>query len=53
MSDIRILLVEDDHAILELLNVALRIAGYTVDPVSTAAMARTRLDSMRYELGKH
>src|ERR1700676_3064762 len=50
MAQIRILLVDDEADILELMTIALRGEGYAVDPVGTVALAHTRLDSLRYEL---
>ena len=46
----RILLIEDEPDSADLLALGLRSAGYTVDVAETAALARTRLDGMRYAL---
>jgi DNA-binding response OmpR family regulator len=46
----RILLVEDEPIVLELLGLALRSEGYEVDPATTVAEAMERLDQMRYAL---
>ena len=50
MPDARILYVENDKTIAELMGIALRGAGYTVDFVATLSMAHRRLDSLRYGL---
>jgi DNA-binding response OmpR family regulator len=46
----RILLVEDDHDVGQLLDVVLRSEGYTVEYVRDAAQARERLATGRYDL---
>jgi DNA-binding NtrC family response regulator len=50
MPDRRILLVEDDRDVGELLLFALTGEGYTADLAATAADARLRLEAMRYDL---
>jgi DNA-binding response OmpR family regulator len=46
----RILLVEDEPDLGELLTMSLKMAGYDADFVTDAATARRRLESMRYDL---
>src|SRR5437762_14379118 len=50
MAAKRILLIEDEPDVADLLALGLRSAGYIVDVVETAALARVRLDGMRYAL---
>jgi DNA-binding response OmpR family regulator len=50
MSDKRILLVEDERAIHELLTHALRSEGYVVDVATTLAEAWRHLDARSYAL---
>jgi two-component system response regulator PilR (NtrC family) len=46
----RILVVEDEEEIAEILALVLRSAGYTVDIAGTVAQARQRLDAREYTL---
>ena len=50
MAAKRILLIEDEPDVADLLALGLRSGGYIVDVVETAALARARLDGMRYAL---
>lgn len=50
MANKRLLLVEDEDDVREVLALGLRGAGYPVDAVATAAEANQRLQSMRYAL---
>jgi two-component system response regulator PilR (NtrC family) len=50
MREQRLLLVEDDPAINELLALALREEGYVVDVAATAAEAKAALDGTRYAM---
>jgi CheY-like chemotaxis protein len=50
MAAKRILLVEDEQDIAEILALVLRSEGYTVDIAGTVAQARQRLDAIRYTL---
>jgi CheY-like chemotaxis protein len=50
MAAKRILLVEDEEDIAEILALVLRSEGYTVDIAGTLAQARQRLNSLRYTL---
>jgi CheY-like chemotaxis protein len=50
MAAKRILLVEDEEDIAEILALVLRSEGYIVDTADTLAQARQRLKSMRYTL---
>jgi|GraSoiStandDraft_45_1057281.scaffolds.fasta_scaffold292265_1 two-component system response regulator HydG len=45
-----ILLIEDERPVANMLGIALRSEGYDVDLAETAADARKRLDSLRYDL---
>jgi two-component system response regulator PilR (NtrC family) len=46
----RILVVEDEEEIAEILALVLRSAGYTVDIAGTVAEARQQLDALAYTL---
>jgi DNA-binding response OmpR family regulator len=46
----RILLIEDEPDLGELLAISLRMAGYDADFVTDAATARRRLEALRYDL---
>jgi hypothetical protein len=50
MAAKRILLVEDEEDIAEILALVLRSEGYIVDTAGTLAQARQRLDAIRYTL---
>jgi len=50
MAAKRILLVEDEEEIAEILALVLRSDGYVVDTAGTLAQARHRLQSLRYAL---
>jgi two-component system, NtrC family, response regulator HydG len=49
-SEKRVLLVDDDGDLLHLCTLALRGAGFVVDPVSTVATAAARLNGMKYDV---
>ena len=50
MPDKRILLVEDERELRELLAIGLRRAGYTVDVAATADEARQHMEAQSYAL---
>jgi DNA-binding response OmpR family regulator len=45
----RVLIVDDEADILELMSLALRSGGFVVDAARTAADAHARLDRARYD----